>query len=515
MIQACRSAILFVAALTAASGLNAQYFMRAYGGIGSIYNPPNFYMASFGAAVLPSGYMMTHSNGLAWTVDDDGAPLVSARLRRAAAPNAPNLRLYKVETDGTNAFYYAEAGTDSMAVVKTSSGWSIAWQSGIVGTPSGEELLPTGDGGCALLYRVGPSGFQRAALARYNTDGSVLWHKAYRIAGNGAPFTARGIARTANGGYLVCGRHGAGSNAKPYVMRLAADGSVSWAREVTAGNGGNAEGLAVTELPNGNVRVALLLPQPGMYLGMVDLSSSGATLDSWGYSGTGFSVGRIRFGADGSAYCTGGNDGKVFRLAPDGAVVFAQEQLGPPNTYMLCQALLPKSDGTQVMLGNYTTNPFANSVPVLYASGPQGALPAPFSTPYSIAQAAYSATLAALSPSDSLLTGLMNPQLEFASAPQFRDTLFGTPTSVEAIDDLEAALRIQPNPASDAITVDLEEGFNASEVRVSDLKGQLLLAKRQAITGRMGLDIRALGSGTYLIEVIGPRGRCVGRFTKE
>jgi hypothetical protein len=472
-------------------------------------------MASFGTAVLPSGYMMTHSNGLAWTVDDYGEPLVSARLRRAAAPNAPNLRLYKVENDGANTFYYAEAGTDTMAVVKTSSAWSIAWQSGIAAYPSGEQLMPTGDGGCALLYRVGPSGFQRAAVVRYNPDGSVLWHKAYRIAGNGAPFTARGIARTANGGYLMCGKHGAGSNARPYVMRLAADGSVSWAREVTAGNGGNAEGLAVTELPNGNVRVALLLPQPGMYLGMVDLSSSGTTLGSWGYSGTGFSVGNIRFGADGSAYCTGGNDGKVFRLAPDGTVVFAQEQFGPPNTYLLCQALLPKSDGTQVMLGNYTTNPFANSVPALYASGPLGALPAPFSTPYTISQAAYSATMAALSPSDSLLTGLMNPQLEFASAPQFRDTLFGTPTLVETLEDRNPMLRAQPNPATDFLNIDVEAGLVASAVRITDPKGSLVLTERVAKSGRMTLDIRALPSGTYLIELIGAQGRSVGRFSRE
>lgn len=512
--RSCR-AVLIISSLLVACTAHTQYFMRAYGGPGSIYNPPNSYMVSFGAAVLPSGYMMTHSNCLAWTVDDNGEPLASARLRRAAAPLSPNLRLYKVETDGTNAFYYAEAGSDTMAVVKTSNAWNIAWQSGIAAYPSGEQLLPTGDGGCALLYRVGPSGFQRAAVVRYNTDGSVLWHKAYRIAGNGAPFTARGIARTANGGYLVCGKYGAGSNAKPYVMRLAADGSVSWAREVTAGNGGNAEGLAVTELPNGDVRVALLLPQPGMYLGMVDLNSNGATLDSWGYSGTGFSVGRIRFAADGSAFCTGGNDGKVFRLAPDGSVVFAQEQFGPPNTNMLCQALLPKGDGIQVMLGNYTTNPFANSVPVLYASGPQGALPAPFSTPYAISQASYSATLAALGPTDSLLTGLLDPQLEFGSAPMFNDTLFGTPTSVGDLVSEQESLRIRPNPSADHLTIEISSEPGLHAVRVLDITGACVMSFQGSLESPYTMDISTLSNGPYLLHVEGPYGRLCRRFLKD
>lgn len=510
-----RSFLSLLLVVLTLSDAQAQLFMRAYAPSGATFYPPNYYTGSFAAALVPSGHVLTIGDGSVITTDEEGVPQSCYKLRRTSTLNSDGLLLTKAEADGAHVFYYATLGSDTMAVVKSDGGGSIVWQAGLLGANTGEQLLPTGDGGCMLLYRIGNAGSQRAAMVRYSVSGAVLWHKAYRIAGNNANFIARGLAHTADGGYLLSGSYKAASVTKAFVCRLSANGTVSWAREIGPGNNNYDEALTATELPNGNIRVALSLPQENIYLGMVDLGATGSFVSSWGYQGATFTVGSIRFTSDGSAYCTGGNGAQVFKLAPDGTTVFSMNQEGPPGTNMICQALLPRPDGTQVMLGNYTTNPFSNFIPVLYGSGPLGVLPAPFSTPYTFSMATFSATTSSISPSDSTLTGGLDPQLTFESIPLWADSLFAVPNGVKDQDPVPFDLQLRPNPASEQLTIGAEGTMEFRSVEVFDLSGARVISLQGNLRAPLSIDLRPLSSGPYILQVEGPGGRVSQSFLKN
>ncbi len=495
-------------------GLHAQLFMRAYAPPGATFNPPNYYAPASAAAVTPTGYLLTSYYGIVCALDPYGAPLACHRLRRASSQAGIGLYLNHAVSDGADAFYYASLGNDTMIVLKSNGAASMAWQAGMVGANTGEQLLPTGDGGCMLLCRIGNAGSQRAALVRYSANGTVLWRKAYRIPGNNANFMARGLARTADGGFLICGKFSSATTSRAYVCRLNANGSVSWAREIGPGNNNNDEALALIELPNGSIRVAIQFAQAGMALGMVDLSSTGAFVNSRGYQEPTLGVGSLRFAADGSAYATG-NYAQVYRLAPDGSIAFAQNQEGPAGTYMAPQALLPKADGTQVLLGNYSTNPFSNSISALYASGPSGVLPAPYSSPYGINQIAYTASLSTISPSDSTLTGGHTPQLIFQPEPMWADTLFGAPSAIPEQSPALMELAVSPNPAREQITVSTDYLPGPIELRIRDVHGRVHERRSDQHTGLITIPIAQLPASAYVIEAITPYGRSTARFIKQ
>ena len=79
-----------------------------------------------------------------------------------------------------------------------------------------------------------------------------------------------------------------------FVIPVEIDGESALAA-IATGNSASAEGRAVTELADGNIRVAVVSPQAGMPLGMIDLTAAGTLVASWGYSGATFNVGRIHW----------------------------------------------------------------------------------------------------------------------------------------------------------------------------------------------------------------------------
>lgn len=512
-LNPCVRSILPMLLLLAAGNTNAQLFMRAYAPEEATFNPPNYYAFASDAALRPNGYVFTNFHGIVCDITADGEPIACNRLRRQSTYGGTDIYLNDVATQGNDVFYHASLGADTLVAIKSNGPFSIAWQAAVPGPSQVAQILPAGDGGCALLYTFGP--YQRAAVARYSATGTVLWQKTYRLAGNNTLFMARSMASTNDGGFLLCGKMTVSGTTSAFILRLDSNGDASWAREISPGNNGYAEGLAMTEMPGGNIRLAMLLPQQDMSMGMIDLTGSGTLVASWGYTGATFSVASVRFGPDGSSYCTGGNGAEVFRLSPNGSIVFAVIQEGPPGTYMLCEALLPKPDGTQVMLGNYTNNPFMNSITALYASGPLGELPAPYSTPYTFSTAAYAPTLNPINPTDSTLTAQLDVQLTFESTELWEDTLFGSPTSVIDRPHDPFDLRLKPNPAMEHLTIGTDTDMAFRAVHVLDLRGAHVLSIQGNLTTPCTIDLGSLSSGAYILQVEDSSGRVSRSFMKN
>ena len=511
-----RSTIIALLLAASTTEAHAQLFMRAFAPEEATFDPPNYNTLSSDAALRPSGYLLAQLDGIVCDIDHVGEPIGCFRLRRQSAlPDNVGVYVDDVAAAGNDVFYHSVVSADTLAVIRSDGASNIIWQAAVPGPTQMAQVLPTGDGGCAVLTTFGPS--QRAAVARYNPQGVMQWRKTYRVAGNNTLFRARSMAHTGDDGFLLCGMMTVDAATSAFILRLDPSGNVNWANAIATGNNVSAEGRAVTELTGGNIRVAVVSPQAGMPLGMIDLSAAGTLVASWGYSGATFNVGRIHFGPDGSAYGTAHLGDKVFRLAPDGTPVFAVTHAGPADTYMSCKALLPKSDGTQVMLGSYGTNPYqvSNSITVLYACGPSGELPTPFSAPYSFTTAAYTPTLSPITSTDSTLTAQLSVQLTFESIDLWKDTVFGSPTSVvdRPFDPFD--LRLKPNPAIDRLTIETEDQLELRSVLVLDVSGARVLSLQGNLPAPCTIDLGPLSSGAYILQVESARGRVSRSFLKN
>jgi hypothetical protein len=78
------------------------------------------------------------------------------------------------------------------------------------------------------------------------------------------------------------------------------------------------------------------------------------------------------------------------------------------------------------------------------------------------------------------------------------DVYYSFPTSVEEIREKE--LTLYPNPATDRVSVDVEDIYN---VEIMDVSGRIILEKKKYSGGY--IDISNLSKGFYLIRFTGDK----------
>lgn len=256
---------------------------------------------------------------------------------------------------------------------------------------------------------------------------------------------------------------------------------------------------AVRELPNGQLRIALGDVSPEIRLAVVDITSSGDLVSARGYLGLSGTPHDIRFLPDGALTGVVVNSGFAFRIAADGTPVFATEHLGPTDTYMLGEQLLPTPDGGQVFHGQYTASFFGDMTPVLYKTGPLGQLPAPFGTSYTVSLTAFSPSITNASVVDSLVNSSFVPSLQFLPTTALADTLFGVATGVAELPLSSIRPVVRPNPASDRITLEHEDAIQ--EVYFVDAAGKQVLRSNGGASP-MQVDVSSFPPGVYHALVI-------------
>ncbi|MEL6924266.1 MAG: T9SS type A sorting domain-containing protein, partial [Bacteroidota bacterium] len=92
-----------------------------------------------------------------------------------------------------------------------------------------------------------------------------------------------------------------------------------------------------------------------------------------------------------------------------------------------------------------------------------------------------------------------------ANPPILTNTVLNTlvseiPTSAREITD-ELGIRLYPNPFRQAITLDTEEDYQALQLRVFNLQGQLVVEREIALSGRQQrIDLPELGAGLFIFQ---------------
>lgn len=476
----------------------SQTFMRAYAVPDVSFSPPQGFLFSFGAVVLDEGYLFTTLDGLACFTDMNGDLGQCVQLQTSTGTMPVQLQLRSVERAADGGFYFqALQGADTALVLRTNAATEVLWQKGTTfsNVALNEQVIPLADGGCLMAHvrQQGPS--TRPVLSSYGTNGSVNWQRTYRAGvstlGN---MSFRDVVQLLDGGLVAVGRYNPATPPRPLVARLNADGTVLWAKEIAPFNNGNADALAVSELPSGQLRIALGDVSPEIRLAVVDISSTGDLVSARGYLGLTGTPNDIRFLPDGALTGVVGNSGSAFRIAADGTPVFATEHLGPSETFMLGEQLLPTPDGGQVFHGQYSASFFGDMTPVLYKTGPLGQLPAPFGNAYSITLTAFAPSITNGSMVDSLVNSSFVPSLQFLPTAALADTLFGVATGVAELPLSSIRPVVSPNPAIDRIT--LEHMDEVQQVYFINAAGKLV-QRTNGGPSPLQIDISTFVPGVY------------------
>ena len=89
---------------------------------------------------------------------------------------------------------------------------------------------------------------------------------------------------------------------------------------------------------------------------------------------------------------------------------------------------------------------------------------------------------------------------------------FTTPAGTEGIDEVAGALlRIYPNPASTAVTVNLDGFGPDSKVEIVDMNGRTVV-KHAAVGSHLTIDLSGMASGAYFVRVTGSTATAVARL---
>ncbi len=90
---------------------------------------------------------------------------------------------------------------------------------------------------------------------------------------------------------------------------------------------------------------------------------------------------------------------------------------------------------------------------------------------------------------------------------------YGITSVNEEIEDRNSFVKIYPNPASEILNVELEEGFNVNRMRIYNYLGNTVISESKLVQNE--INISALESGYYIIELVNKQGeKRFGRFMK-
>jgi hypothetical protein len=494
--------VILAAAVSIAFNMQAQTFMRAYTQPGGTFASPQAYIYGTGVLVFDDGYLITTADGNCIRTDTDGMVTSSVDLRNADGSDDQIHQIIDVEPYGEDILVLARKAADTIAVMRIGSNAEVLWQRATVFPGSGvhEGILPLPDGSCVLHHNRDQGLSDRPVLSKLAADGTIVWQKTYRnAASTSGSLSFRSASPLADGGILVTGAFNPITPLRPVVAKLAADGTPIWVRQIAPQNNGNEFALAAVELMNGDIRVAVADPQPGVRLATVDLSSTGMLLGARAYSGLPSTPYTIRFLTNGELTGTCVNNGTAFRIDADGDPVFSITYAGLPGSYMAGQDYMATPDGGNLFLGNYTFSVFADLTPVLFKSGPSGQLPEPFSAPSSLALLSYDPAVSTVALADSVVSNIHTTTWQFAETPMLADTLFGLPTVVRELPFSQEAPTLWPNPATDHIMVDHPDGI--LQLYVTDGTGRLVYEARANVSPSR-IETSGLGAGKHHITVV-------------
>ncbi len=479
--------------------LQAQNFIRAYsnfpfGGFTPFLVTEDAYQLSDGT------YLLSCYNGYLTRVDAHGEPISTFLMQNPSVAGFSRYNLDGFADAGNNEFYLVGRLTaDSLFFIKSSLSGDIIWQKSYV-TPNNSfrRLTNTPDGGLLVLTAISVNGVLNRVpvLTKLNPDGTLQWQRKYfNVALGSGGLNLYDVSVASNGDYLLTGITNTTGQQRVVVIRLNANGTVLWAKELAATNNGSEAGLLVKEQSNGQIKVVVNNPLSTAKFGTLLLDASGNLLQAKGYSGVdaGISGGVITPGGEVVASVI--NSGTTLRLAADGSVVFAYNySLQAGSVAYIYEAFITQ-DGGILHAGGFTNTLFFDFTPFLIKTSSLGLVPTGFSALVSIIQVGYTPALSAAVITDSSFSALGSLALAIVDTLALYDTLYAVPTALEREHLPLVQPVFYPNPTHSELFVKSDQPLG--EIILHNLLGQEV--HRFLVTNFSGkTNIGHLPAGMYV-----------------
>ena len=111
---------------------------------------------------------------------------------------------------------------------------------------------------------------------------------------------------------------------------------------------------------------------------------------------------------------------------------------------------------------------------------------------------------------------LPNDQLVLAGTSEaFSNIIVTDLTSSVAENENALTLTFAPNPAKEVLNIGVPQGMNPTTIRLTDAAGRIIHVEAHTTGSALSVDIRALASGTYQVELNDGIRTATGRFVKE
>ncbi len=255
------------------------------------------------------------------------------------------------------------AGSSDFLVLKLASDGSLSWARTFGGTDDDYawSITHTSDGGYAVAgytWSFGAGGYDFLVL-KLASDGSLSWARTF---GGTSWDKAYSITQTTDGGYVVAGStnsFGAGYE-DLLVLKLASDGSLSWAR--TFGGTSSEWAYSITQTADGGYAVAgstYSFGAGGYDFLVLKLAPNGSLGAARTFGGAGYDYAySITQTADGGyavagytwSFGAGSSDFLVLKLALDGSLSWARTFGGTDDDYVW--SITQSSDGGYAVAGS-------------------------------------------------------------------------------------------------------------------------------------------------------------------
>jgi len=111
---------------------------------------------------------------------------------------------------------------------------------------------------------------------------------------------------------------------------------------------------------------------------------------------------------------------------------------------------------------------------------------------------------------------LPNDQLVLAGASEaFSNIIVTDLTSSVAENEAALTLTFAPNPAKEVLNIGVPQGMNPTTIRLTDAAGRIIRVEARSTGSALSVNVSALASGNYQVEVNDGIRTATGRFVKE
>lgn len=382
---------------------------------------------------------------------------------------------------------------------------------GSTGNDNGADIIATSDGGFLITGNSGTFGTRRLMVAKLSATGQLLWNTQVGGSSNDG---GSAIAAAPGGGAIIAGFTDSfvSTGRNVFVVRINDQGTVVWSR--SAGNGGNNQAFGIAPTPNGDWMITGRTTNgPGAVdnVLLLRMTDGGEVLWAKSYGGPAGDIARAIVPAADGGYLIAGSAGGYQQMTTTDAMLMRVDETGEVLWTTLYGGVaspegfeaLASLDNGYIAVGYASEQPFALSTYLVRTDldGTSGC--DELDIVWTAVDAGFTVSTPTLLVSSLNIVGNDTPTQVGTGGSSLALLCLNNSTGLHSSAAQLPSLRLSPNPASTSVLLEFDPApAPNSMLLLSDATGRLVRSERIMGTSH-SLDVQALPSGLYHVQVIG------------